>query len=100
MLKFSFAMVINVIILQVAYQKNLEVKEVLCVKSKLGLASALFLLATLLLKISGMVRDIVIAYYFGDSYVADAYLAAFIIPNMIILFFTTGIEKMLLCPVI
>ncbi len=64
-------------------------------KSKLGLASALFLLATLLLKISGMVRDIVIAYYFGDSYVADAYLAAFIIPNMIILFFTTGMKNAL-----
>ncbi|UOQ45699.1 murein biosynthesis integral membrane protein MurJ [Halobacillus salinarum] len=64
-------------------------------KSNLGLASVLFLLATLLLKISGMVRDIVIAYYFGDSYIADAYLAAFIIPNMIILFFTTGMKNAL-----
>lgn len=35
----------------------------------------------------------VIAFYFGDSYVADAYLAAFIIPNMIILFFTTGMKN-------
>ncbi|PAV31300.1 murein biosynthesis integral membrane protein MurJ [Virgibacillus profundi] len=64
-------------------------------KSKLGLASILFLIATIFLKISGLIRDMVIAFYFGDSYVADAYLAAFIIPNMIILFFTTGMKNAL-----
>lgn len=37
----------------------------------------------------------VIAYYFGDSYVADAYLAAFIIPNMLILFMTNGMKNAL-----
>lgn len=35
----------------------------------------------------------VIAFYFGDSYVADAYLAAFIIPNMFILFMTNGMKN-------
>src|SRR5690625_4361348 len=35
-------------------------------------------------------RDIVIAYYFGDSYLADAFLAAFLIPNMLILFIQNG----------
>ncbi|MBM7571336.1 murein biosynthesis integral membrane protein MurJ [Aquibacillus albus] len=62
-------------------------------KSKLGLASVLFIFASLLLKVSGLIRDMVIAYYFGDSYVADAYLAAFIIPNMFILFMTTGMKN-------
>ncbi|WP_371069583.1 murein biosynthesis integral membrane protein MurJ [Sediminibacillus sp. JSM 1682029] len=62
-------------------------------KSKLGAAGLLFLLMTLLLKISGLVRDMVIAYYFGDSYQADAFLAAFIIPNMLYLFMTNGMKN-------
>ncbi|WP_337017443.1 murein biosynthesis integral membrane protein MurJ [Oceanobacillus massiliensis] len=62
-------------------------------KSKLGIASILFIAASLLLKVSGLLRDMVIAYYFGDSYVADAYLAAFILPNMLILFMTTGMKN-------
>ncbi|WP_217586459.1 murein biosynthesis integral membrane protein MurJ [Lentibacillus saliphilus] len=61
-------------------------------KTKLGLASILFIGTALLLKLSGLLRDIVIAYYFGDSYVAEAYLAAFIIPNMFILLLTTGMK--------
>lgn len=61
-------------------------------KSKLGIASILFIATSLLLKISGLIRDMVIAYYFGDSYIADTYLAAFIIPNMFILFLTTGMK--------
>lgn len=62
-------------------------------RSKLGIASILFIGFTLLLKASGLVRDMVIAFYFGDSYVADAYMAAFIIPNMLILFMTTGMKS-------
>lgn len=72
-----------------------KVKEVNIVKSKLGLASILFIGATLLLKVSGLIRDMVVAYYFGDSYVADAYLAAFIIPNMLILFMQNGMKNAL-----
>ncbi len=68
-------------------------KEVFRLKSKLGLASILFIIASLLLKVSGLLRDMVIAYYFGDSYVTDAYYAAFIIPNMFILFMTTGMKN-------
>lgn len=64
-------------------------------KSKLGLASILFIGATLILKVSGLIRDMVIAYYFGASYVADAYLAAFIIPNMLILFMQNGMKNAL-----
>ncbi|WP_053218202.1 murein biosynthesis integral membrane protein MurJ [Virgibacillus senegalensis] len=62
-------------------------------KAKLGAAGLLFLMMTLLLKISGLVRDMVIAYYFGDSYQADAFLAAFIIPNMLFLFMTNGMKN-------
>lgn len=67
--------------------------EVTTLRSKLGIASLLFFIATIFLKISGLLRDMLIAYYFGDSYVADAYFAAFVIPNMIILFFTTGMKN-------
>nr|WP_275583040.1 murein biosynthesis integral membrane protein MurJ [Gracilibacillus alcaliphilus] len=48
---------------------------------------------TILLKISGLMRDMLIANYFGDSYLAEAYLAAFIIPNMIILFMQNGMKE-------
>lgn len=57
------------------------------------IAGLLLIIATFGLKVSSMVRDMVIAYYFGDSYVTDAYLAAFVIPNMIILFMMTGMKN-------
>ena len=41
-------------------------------------------------------RDIVIAYYFGDSYLADAFLAAFLLPNMLILFIQNGTKDVLI----
>ncbi|WP_117168444.1 murein biosynthesis integral membrane protein MurJ [Paraliobacillus sediminis] len=62
-------------------------------KGKIAITSIIFILATLVLKITGLLRDIVVAYYFGDSYQADAYLAAFIIPNMLFLFLTTGMKN-------
>nr|WP_239585487.1 lipid II flippase MurJ [Amphibacillus cookii] len=40
-----------------------------------------------------VIRDIVIAYYFGDSYQADAFLAAFVLVNMIYLIFTNGMKN-------
>ncbi|WP_077623411.1 murein biosynthesis integral membrane protein MurJ [Sediminibacillus massiliensis] len=61
--------------------------------TKLGFASILFILTTLLLKLSGLLRDIVIAYFFGDTYQADAFLAAFIIPNMLFLFMNNGMKN-------
>ncbi|HET7580157.1 MAG TPA: murein biosynthesis integral membrane protein MurJ [Bacillales bacterium] len=64
-------------------------------KSKFALASVVFIGLTLLLKISGLLRDMVIAYFFGDSYEAGAYLAAFVIPNMFILFLVTGMKNAL-----
>ncbi|RAK19850.1 putative peptidoglycan lipid II flippase [Anoxybacillus vitaminiphilus] len=60
--------------------------------SKLRIASILFLLSTFFLKFSSMLRDLVIAHLFGDSYMADAYIAAMTIPNAIILFMLTGMK--------
>ncbi|QOY37108.1 murein biosynthesis integral membrane protein MurJ [Anaerobacillus isosaccharinicus] len=61
----------------------------------LRIAVVLLIIATFVLKVSSMVRDMVIAYYFGGSYITDAYLAAFVIPNMIILFMLTGMKDSL-----
>jgi putative peptidoglycan lipid II flippase len=60
--------------------------------SKLKVASIIFLISTLFLKFSSMLRDLVIAHYFGASYIVDAYNAAMIIPNAFILFMLTGMK--------
>jgi putative peptidoglycan lipid II flippase len=60
--------------------------------SKLRIASILFLFSTFVLKFSSMLRDLIIARYFGDSYVVDAYIAAMTIPNALILFMLTGMK--------
>lgn len=60
--------------------------------SKLKIASILFLLSTFILKFSSMLRDLVIAGLFGDSYRADAYIAAMTIPNALVLFMLTGMK--------
>lgn len=60
--------------------------------SKMKLASILFLFSTFVLKFSSMIRDLVIAGLFGDSYEADAYLAAMTIPNAFVLFLLTGMK--------
>ncbi len=61
--------------------------------SKLRLASILLIISTFVLKFSSMLRDLVIANYFGSSHEADAYLAAMIIPNTLILFMLTGMKE-------
>ncbi|TDL33146.1 murein biosynthesis integral membrane protein MurJ [Jeotgalibacillus sp. S-D1] len=61
----------------------------------LGLAGLLFILATLFLKISGLIRDMVFAFYFGTSIEADAYTIAFTFTNIVILFLNTGMKNAL-----
>nr|WP_019416223.1 murein biosynthesis integral membrane protein MurJ [Paenisporosarcina sp. TG20] len=61
-------------------------------KRKLAISSFLFILATLILKFSGLFRDIVLAYYFGDSDQAEAFWTAFILPNIFILLFSMGMK--------
>lgn len=60
--------------------------------NKFKIASVIFLLSTFVLKFSSMIRDLVIAGIFGDSYHADAYIAAMTIPNALILFLLTGMK--------
>lgn len=60
--------------------------------SRLKFASVLLILSTFLLKFSSMLRDIVIAGVFGNTYVTDAYFSAMIIPNAIVLFMLTGMK--------
>lgn len=60
--------------------------------SKLKVASILFLISTFFLKFSSMLRDLVVAALFGDSYQADAYIAAMTIPNALVLFLLTGMK--------
>ncbi|MGD7043312.1 murein biosynthesis integral membrane protein MurJ [Jeotgalibacillus proteolyticus] len=64
-------------------------------KSKLGIASLLFIIASIFLKVSGLLRDMVLAFYFGDSVEAGAYIAAFTIANTVILFLNTGMKNAL-----
>lgn len=60
---------------------------------KLAITGILFVIASLFLKVSGLLRDMVIAYQFGDSYQSAAYFAAFALANTFILFFTTGMKN-------
>ncbi|WP_227394405.1 murein biosynthesis integral membrane protein MurJ [Jeotgalibacillus aurantiacus] len=60
--------------------------------SKFRAASILFLLSTLVLKFSSMLRDMTIAGLFGASSQADIYFAAMTVPNAIVLFMLTGMK--------
>lgn len=60
--------------------------------NKFKLASVFLILSTFVLKFSSMIRDLVIAGLFGDSYHADAYIAAMAIPNAFVLFLLTGMK--------
>lgn len=62
-------------------------------KKNLTISGLLLILATIVLKFSGLLRDMVLANYFGDSNEASAYLVAFILPNIFILFFATGMKN-------
>ncbi|UQZ90544.1 murein biosynthesis integral membrane protein MurJ [Deltaproteobacteria bacterium Smac51] len=50
---------------------------------KIAKAASIVGLSTLLSRIAGLVRDQVTAYFFGSSYVADAFFVAFRIPNLL-----------------
>lgn len=73
-----------------------NLKRFLLVKKSIKISALLFIFASVFLKIAGLMRDIVIAYYFGDSYLADAFLAAFLLPNMLILFIQNGTKDVLI----
>ena len=47
-------------------------------------------------KIAGFLRDLVLSYFYGASYIADAYIIATTIPMVIFSFLGTGIETSLI----
>jgi putative peptidoglycan lipid II flippase len=52
----------------------------------------LLMLITIFSKILGLIRDIVLSYFYGASMVSDAYLIAITIPSVIFGFIATGIS--------
>lgn len=52
----------------------------------------LLMLITLLSRLFGFVRDLVLAYFYGASDISDAYLVAMTIPTVIFSFFQAGIS--------
>lgn len=58
--------------------------------SRLARSAGLFGLATMTSRILGLVRDQVIAYYFGAGNAADAYRVAFRVPNLLRDLFAEG----------
>lgn len=55
--------------------------------------SFIYIIIIILIKLAAVIKDIIIAYYFGDSYQADAFLTAFVFVNIFILFFTNGMRN-------
>lgn len=47
---------------------------------------------TLVSKILGFLREVFLSYYYGASYITDAYLVALTIPGVLFAFFTTAIS--------
>ena len=72
--------------------------ELLSKKRILG-ATAVVVLAILLSKVSGLVRDQVMAGYFGISYETDAYTWAFFIPNLFKILFAEALITAAFIPV-
>lgn len=50
-------------------------------KSEIGKASAILAFFTFISRLLGLVRNQILSHYFGASFVADAFIAAFTIPN-------------------
>ncbi len=67
---------------------------------RVGKAAGIVGLSTLLSRILGFVRDAVIAYYFGATPAADAFLVAFRIPNLFRRLFAEGSLSVAIIPVL
>lgn len=59
-------------------------------KKQIARAAGILGSATLLSRIMGMVRDMVVSRLFGAGFATDAFFAAFMIPNMLRRFFAEG----------
>src|SRR5690554_742562 len=69
-------------------------------KASLLRSSAVVSIMTMLSRILGMVRDVVIAGYFGSSTAADAFFIAFKIPNFLRRLFAEGAFAQAFVPVL
>lgn len=67
---------------------------------KIARAAGLMIVATLIARILGFVRDMVIYSWFGQTYVTDAYNAAFSIPDFIYLIMVGGALSTAFIPVL
>ena len=63
---------------KIKYENNFDYES-----NKVTKAAYVVSLATLLSRISGYIRDMVFASFFGASMVSDAFIAAFRIPNLL-----------------
>lgn len=59
-------------------------------RSKITAATLVMASATFLSRIAGLVRDVVVARFFGAGFVSDAFFMAFTIPNLLRRFFGEG----------
>jgi len=68
-------------------------------KEKVSRAAGTVGFYTLLSRILGLVRDVVVAYFFGSKMAADAFFVAFRIPNLLRRFFAEGSLTIAFIPV-
>jgi putative peptidoglycan lipid II flippase len=68
-------------------------------KDKVSRAAGTVGFYTLLSRILGLVRDVVLAYFFGSKMAADAFFVAFRIPNLLRRFFAEGSLTIAFIPV-
>ncbi len=59
-------------------------------KKKIAAATMVMALATSMSRIAGLVRDVVVARFFGAGLMTDAFFMAFTIPNLLRRFFGEG----------
>ena len=66
-------------------------EDFLLSRKRIFSATVIVIIVTLLSKISGLVRDQIMAGYFGMSYDTDAYTWAFFIPNLFYILFAQSL---------
>lgn len=59
-------------------------------KKKIAAATLVMAIATSLSRVAGLIRDMVVARYFGAGFATDAFFMAFTIPNLLRRFFGEG----------
>ena len=79
--------------------KNSHINSLISEKHQVTRAAGIIGLATLISRLLGYVRDMVLASFFGAGMVADAFIAAFRIPNLLRRLFGEGSLSIAFIPV-